>query len=174
MSSIDAPAPCAIPAEVVKGTLDTGFPFPPAMDGIRVLVLGCGTGRDANIASVLVGKDGLVIGVDSDPETIAIAKKAAPANCQFLVHNLANLEALVDSEIDLVISNCGISQPINTQAVLDEIWRVSAYGAEPFACDIFADRRIPADAKTCPCKRAEGTASALYIEDFRRAMTAAG
>ncbi|MDO4182484.1 MAG: methyltransferase domain-containing protein [Coriobacteriia bacterium] len=163
-----------IPQEVIDGTITSGFPFPPAMDGIRVLVLGCGTGRDAYIASALVGEDGLVIGVDPDPEKIAIARKAAPANCQFLVQELTNLEALVDGEIDLVISNCGISAPINTQAVLDEIWRVSAYGAELFACDVFADRRMIAPIKACPIKRAAGTGSALYIEDFRRQMTAAG
>ena len=163
-----------IPAEVIEGTDTTGFPFPPAMDGIRVLVLGCGTGRDAYIAAELVGEEGMVIGVDPDAEKIAIARKAAPANCQFFATELDNLEVLVDGEIDLVISNCGISKPINTQKVLDEIWRVSAYGAELFACDIFADRRMLPYVKACPVKRAEGTASALYIEDFRRAMTAAG
>lgn len=163
-----------IPAEVIEGTVTTGYPFPPAMEGIRVLVLGCGTGRDAYIASALVGDDGMVIGVDPDPDKIAIARKAQPKNCQFFVSELDNLEVLVDSEIDLVISNCGLSQPINTLAVLDEVWRVLAYGGELFACDVFADRRMLPYIKACPTKRAEGTGSALYIEDFRRAMTAAG
>ena len=163
-----------IPQEVIDGTLTTGYPFPPAMEGIRVLVLGCGTGRDAYIASALVGEDGMVIGVDEDPEKIKVARKSAPANCQFLVQDLTNLEAIVDSEIDLVIANCALSQPIDTLAVLDEVWRVTAYGGELFATDIFADRRMPAAIKACPIKRAAGTGSAMYIEDFRRNMTAAG
>ena len=163
-----------IPAEVIEGTVTTGYPFPPAMEGIRVLVLGCGTGRDAYIASALVGEDGMVIGVDPDPEKIKIARKAAPKNCQFFATELNNLEVLEDGEIDLVISNCGISQPIDTLSVLDEIWRVTSYGGELFACDIFADRRMLPYIKACPTKRAEGTGSAMYIEDFRRCMTAAG
>lgn len=93
-----------IPEEVVAGTVTTGYPFPPAMEGIRVLVLGCGTGRDAYIASKLVGDDGMVIGIDPDADKIAVARKNAPANCQFIVSELTNLEAIVDSETDLVIS----------------------------------------------------------------------
>ena len=163
-----------IPEEVIAGTVTTGYPFPPAMEGIRVLVLGCGTGRDAYIASKFVGEDGMVIGVDPDADKIAVARKHAPANCQFIVSELTNLEAIVDSETDLVISNCGISAPINTQAVLNEVWRVLAYGGELYATDVFADRRMTASIKSCPVKRAAGTGSAMYIEDFRRQMTAAG
>ena len=69
-----------IPAEVVEGTTTCGWPFPPDMEeDIRVLVLGCGTGRDAYIASKLIGENGIVWGVDTDPEKIAVAKKNAPA-----------------------------------------------------------------------------------------------
>ena len=164
-----------IPAEVIEGTTTCGWPFPPDMEeDIRVLVLGCGTGRDAYIASRLIGEGGIVWGVDTDPEKIAIAKKNAPANCRFFAGDLEDLIAIPDGQIDLVLANCAISQPLHTQKVINEIWRVLSFGGELFLCDMFCDRRMPADKFMDPEMRAAGLSSALYIEDFRRFTTNAG
>ena len=43
-----------------------GSPIPPLLEGLTVLDLGCGTGRDVYIASRLVGETGHVIGVAKD------------------------------------------------------------------------------------------------------------
>ena len=164
-----------IPQEVIDGTVSCGWPFPPAMDqDIRVLVLGCGTGRDAYIASKLVGENGIIWGVDVDADKIAIAKKNAPANCHFFASELEDLIAIPDGQIDLVIANSALSQPTHTQKLIDEIWRVLSFGGELYFCDIFCDRRMPADKFMDPEMRAAGLSSALYIEDFRRFTTKAG
>ena len=50
--------------EVVERFYGCGSPIPPLLDGLTVLDLGCGTGRDVYIVSKLVGENGHVIGVD--------------------------------------------------------------------------------------------------------------
>jgi ubiquinone/menaquinone biosynthesis C-methylase UbiE len=45
--------------------------------GMRVLDLGCGAGDVAMLAAELVGASGAVVGVDRNPEVIAVAKKRA-------------------------------------------------------------------------------------------------
>ncbi len=39
-----------------------GFPIPEAVDGLRALDLGCGTGRDVFLLAQLVGPEGSVVG----------------------------------------------------------------------------------------------------------------
>ena len=50
-----------------------GSPLPPALDGMTVLDLGCGSGRDAYLLSRLVGEHGRVIGVDMTAEQLQAA-----------------------------------------------------------------------------------------------------
>jgi 2-polyprenyl-3-methyl-5-hydroxy-6-metoxy-1,4-benzoquinol methylase len=52
-----------------------GSPFPPLLEGMTVLDLGCGTGRDVYIASKLVGESGTAIGIDMTTEQIETAIK---------------------------------------------------------------------------------------------------
>ena len=54
--------------EVVERFYGCGSPLPPALDGLTVLDLGCGTGRDCYALSKLVGPSGRVIGVDMTAE----------------------------------------------------------------------------------------------------------
>lgn len=50
-----------------------GFPIPGALGACRVLVLGCDNGRDALVASALVGDSGSVVGVEWRPDRYSIA-----------------------------------------------------------------------------------------------------
>ncbi len=50
-----------------------GSPIPPLLEGMTVLDLGSGSGRDTYVLSKLVGARGKVIGVDMTPEQVAIA-----------------------------------------------------------------------------------------------------
>ena len=52
-----------------------GSPLPPLLEGMTVLDLGCGAGRDVYIASKLSGESGRAIGVDMTPEQIETAVK---------------------------------------------------------------------------------------------------
>ena len=52
-----------------------GLVFPTELTGLRILDLGCGSGRDCYIFSQLVGPSGFVVGVDMTEEQIHVAKE---------------------------------------------------------------------------------------------------
>ena len=163
-----------------------GSPLPPLLRGMTVLDLGCGTGRDVYVASRLVGENGQVIGVDMTEEQIAIAMKYQEEQRERFGHNCSNvtfklgyiedLKALgiEDNSIDVVISNCVINLSPNKEQVFREIYRVLKPGGELYFSDVFADRRIPEELVNEPVLRAECISGAMYVEDFRRLMSAVG
>ncbi|MCL2366729.1 MAG: methyltransferase domain-containing protein [Oscillospiraceae bacterium] len=172
--------------EILEKFYGCGSPLPPMLDGMTVLDLGCGTGRDVYIASKLVGVSGCAIGVDMTTQQIEIAKKYKEtqrvrfhfetSNVQFLQGYIEDLKSLgiADNSVDVVISNCVINLSPNKEQVFREIYRVLKPGGELFFSDIFADRRIPETLTTDPVLRGECLGGALYVEDFRRLMAACG
>ena len=52
-----------------------GLTIPDAIEGLKILDLGSGSGRDCYIASQLVGENGYVVGVDMTDEQLNVAKK---------------------------------------------------------------------------------------------------
>ena len=163
-----------------------GSPLPPLLDGMTVLDLGCGTGRDVYIASKLVGETGHVIGVDMTVKQIKTAIKYQDEqsrrfgfnepNTDFIQGYIEDLQSLGidDNSVDVVISNCVINLSPAKEQVFREIFRVLKPGGELFFSDIFADRRIPESLASDPVLRGECLGGALYIEDFRRLMAKIG
>jgi len=163
-----------------------GSPLPPLLEGMTLLDLGCGTGRDVYIASKLVGESGLAIGVDMTAEQIEIARKYQEeqrerfgfkaSNVKFLQGYIEDLQSLgiKDNSVDVVISNCVINLSPAKELVFREIYRVLKPGGELFFSDVFADRRIPEALTTDPVLRGECLSGALYSEDFRRLMMKIG
>ena len=163
-----------------------GSPLPPLLEGMTVIDLGCGTGRDVYIASKLVGESGCAIGVDMTDEQIATAIKYQEeqrerfgykrSNVIFKNGYIEDLKSLdiKDNSIDVVISNCVINLSPVKEQVFREIYRVLKPGGELFFSDIFTDRRIPEDLAVDPVLRGECLAGALYVEDFRRIMAKIG
>ncbi|WNY28362.1 Arsenite methyltransferase [Methanimicrococcus stummii] len=172
--------------EILNRFYGCGSPLPPLLEGMTVLDLGCGTGRDVYIASKLVGESGTVIGVDMTPEQIETAAKHQDeqaerfgfktSNVKFLQGYIEDLKALgiEDNSVDVVISNCVINLSPAKEQVFKEIYRVLKPGGELFFSDVFADRRIPESLTTDPVLRGECLGGALYIEDFRRLMNKCG
>ena len=172
--------------EIKEKYYGCGSPLPPLLRGMTVLDLGCGTGRDVYVASKLVGESGHVIGVDMTTEQIEIAKKYQEeqrksfgydkSNVTFYQGYIEDLKSvgIEDNSIDVVISNCVINLSPNKEQVYREIYRVLKPGGELYFSDIFADRRIPKELTTDPVLRGECFGGALYVEDFRRIMTAVG
>jgi ubiquinone/menaquinone biosynthesis C-methylase UbiE len=74
----DARYLAAIPAEVVERDYGCGDPSRFVAPGDVVLDLGSGGGKICFIAAQLAGKEGRVIGVDVNPEMLALARAAAP------------------------------------------------------------------------------------------------
>ncbi|MDR2183479.1 MAG: methyltransferase domain-containing protein [Clostridiales bacterium] len=163
-----------------------GSPLPPMLEGMTVLDLGCGTGRDVYIASKLVGESGRAIGVDMTTEQIEIAKKYQKeqsksfghkdSNVKFLQGYIEDLESLgiEDNSVDVVISNCVINLSPAKDRVFQEIYRVLKPGGELYFSDVFADRRIPEALASDPVLRGECLGGAMYVEDFRRLMASCG
>jgi SAM-dependent methyltransferase len=163
-----------------------GSPLPPLLEGMTVLDLGCGTGRDVYIASKLVGESGCAIGVDMTDEQIGIAKKYQDEQRRRFGHKTSNVKLLQgyiedlesigikDNSIDVVISNCVINLSPSKESVFKEVYRVLKPGGELFFSDVFADRRIPEELTTDRLLRGECLGGALYTEDFRRLMSKCG
>ena len=175
-----------IAAEIHNRFYGCGSPLPPLLDGMTVLDLGCGTGRDVYIASKLVGESGYAIGVDMTVEQIETAIKYQDeqrerfgfktSNVKFIQGYIEDLESLgiEDNSVDVVISNCVINLSPAKEQVFKEIYRVLKPGGELFFADIFVDRRIPEALAADPILRGECLSGAMYVEDFRRLMAKIG
>lgn len=163
-----------------------GSPLPPALAGMTVLDLGCGTGRDVYLLSRLVGESGRVIGIDMTAEQLAVARAHADwhaaryghaqSNVQFVEGFIEDLAGcgIADASIDVVVSNCVLNLSPEKSRVFSEIMRVLKPGGELYFSDVFADRRIPDALRRDPVLLGECLGGALYGEDFRRLMLRAG
>jgi SAM-dependent methyltransferase len=163
-----------------------GSPLPEALEGLTVLDLGCGSGRDVYLAAQLVGEHGRVIGVDFTGEQLEVARAAeqaqrrrfgyAESNVSFVQSPIEDLATagIADASVDLVISNCVINLCPDKEKVFTEILRVLRPGGELHFADVFADRRVPADLANDPVLHGECLGGAVYTEDFRRLLQRLG
>ena len=172
--------------EVITRFYGCGSPLPESLEGKVVLDLGCGTGRDAYLASKLVGSGGYVIGVDMTDEQLDVAKRNldkqmkrfgfSEPNVDFRKGYIEDLQSLgiEDNSVDVVISNCVINLSPDKKSVFSEIFRVLKPGGELYFSDVFADRRVPRELTDDPVLYGECLSGALYVEDFRRILREVG
>jgi SAM-dependent methyltransferase len=65
--------------------------------GMRVLDLGSGAGNVARLAAEFVGPDGAVVGIERDPEAVALARRRTDAsNVEFRVGDVQTLDDVED------------------------------------------------------------------------------
>lgn len=159
-----------------------GSPIPPALEGLTVLDLGCGTGRDVYVLSQLVGATGRVIGVDMTEQQLEVANRHLAGQMERFGYPQANVDfrqgyiedlgsvGIEDQSVDVVVSNCVINLSPDKRRVFAEILRVLKPGGELYFSDVFAGRRVPAELTTDPVLRGECLGGALYFEDFRRLL----
>ena len=152
-----------------EGILDRfygcGSPIPPLLEGTTVLDLGCGTGRDAYIASKLVGPGGRGIGVDMTREQLDVAEAHVKSQTERFGYSEPNVEfrqgyiedlksaGIGDAYVDVVISNCVINLSPRKDLVFQEIPRVLKDGGELYFSDVFADRRVPDEVYAEACEK---------------------
>jgi len=74
----------AIPEEILRRDYGCGDPTPHVQPGDTVLDLGSGAGKACFILAQIVGRKGKVIGVDFNPEMLALARKHQPTVAQRL------------------------------------------------------------------------------------------
>jgi len=165
-------------AEVLARYYGCGLVLPEFLEGLTILDLGCGAGRDVYVLSQLVGEKGQVIGVDMTEEQLAVARRHEKyhqtafgykrGNVRFLHGDIARLDELelADASVDLIVSNCVINLAPDKAAVLREAFRVLKPGGELYFSDVYSDRRIPADLTRDPVLYGECLSGALYWNDF--------
>jgi len=93
-----------------------GYPLSEALKGIKVVDLGCGTGRDVYLYSQLVGSEGFVFGIDMTDSQLETAKSVQDWQMKKFAYSKANVDfrkgyieylgdcGLEDNSIDLVVS----------------------------------------------------------------------
>ncbi|HEU4365158.1 MAG TPA: methyltransferase domain-containing protein [Candidatus Krumholzibacteria bacterium] len=172
--------------EILERFYGCGSPIPPLLEGCTVLDLGCGTGRDAYIASKLVGPRGRVIGVDMTHSQIEVARRHreeqtrrfgfTSPNVVFVHGYIEDLDSagVASNSVDVVISNCVLNLSPDKPRVFAEIFRVLKPGGELYFSDVFSARRVPAGLRDDPVLVGECLAGAMYREDFRRLLRANG
>ncbi|MEB3333182.1 MAG: methyltransferase domain-containing protein [Synechococcaceae cyanobacterium] len=170
--------------EVSERYYGCGLVCPPLLEGLRVLDLGCGSGRDVVLLAQLVGPGGSVVGVDMTPEQLAVARRHQAfhqtlegiGEIAFLEGTIERLEELPlqPGSFDLIVSNCVLNLSTDKAAVLRGAHRLLREGGEFYFSDISVDRRLDAAIRAHPVLWGECLGGALYWGDLLRLARAAG
>ncbi len=174
-----------ISEEIKQKYYGCGSPIPAALNGLNVLDIGCGTGRDCYILSKLVGENGFVTGIDMTENQIAVANKYLTEqtvrfgyrdpNVKFICDDIEGIEKYFpDGSLDLIISNCVVNLVEAKEELIGKIYRILKPGGEFFFSDIYADRRLPDELRSDPVLYGECLGGALYCKDFERIARRSG
>jgi SAM-dependent methyltransferase len=98
------------------------------------------------------------------------------SNVEFIDGDIERLSDLpLDAEsFDVVVSNCVLNLCEQKDVVLGAVHRLLKPGGEFYFSDVYADRRLPATARSDPRAHAECLGGALYWNDFLQLATGAG
>ncbi len=163
-----------------------GLVRPQCLEGMRILDLGSGSGRDCYLLAQLVGETGYVLGVDMTDEQLAVANRHIDwhrekfgykkSNVEFLKGYIERLDelGLEENSFDIIVSNCVINLSPDKEAVLREAYRLLKPGGELYFSDVYADRRVPEVLVQDPVLYGECLSGALYWNDFINLAKEAG
>jgi ubiquinone/menaquinone biosynthesis C-methylase UbiE len=163
-----------------------GLTIPNKLEGMRILDLGSGSGRDCYIAAQLVGENGEVVGVDMTDEQLEVANKHLDfhqdkfghkkSNVSFLKGNIEQLDELElePNSFDIIISNCVINLAQDKLKVLEDAFKLLKPGGEMYFSDVYSDRRVPKHLREDRVLWGECLSGALYWNDFLNLAKKAG
>jgi len=146
-------------------------------EGETVLDLGSGGGIDVFLASMRVGNQGRVIGLDMTPEMVQKANDNARrvnlGNVEFRLGEIENLP-LDDASVDVIISNCVICLSPNKGKVFSEMFRVLKSGGRLAIADEVALRQFTKEEKEDPAKWCSCVTGAITEMEYASALSGAG
>jgi len=163
-----------------------GLLLPEALEGCRILDLGCGSGRDCYLLSRLVGSEGDIVGVDMTEGQLAVAERYRDYHAEKFGYARSNVEfhhgyieqldelPLEPESFDLIVSNCVINLSPDKAAVLRGAYGLLKPGGELYFADVYADRRVPVEVARDPVLYGECLGGALYWNDFLSLAKGAG
>jgi len=165
--------------EIVAKYYGCGTPIPASVDGLKILDLGSGTGKDSYVLSKLAGEEGFVTGIDMTANQIEVAKKYIneqmsrfgfdKPNIDFIHDYIENTAEYFEKDsLDLVVSNCVINLIKDKEKVLKDVYSLLKNGGEMYFSDIYVDRRLPEEIRDNPVLYGECMGGALYWKDFER------
>jgi len=172
--------------EVLSRYYGCGLVAPIQLEGLRVLDLGSGSGRDVYALAQLVGERGEVTGVDMTDEQLEVARRHqayhreafgyARENVRFLHGYIEQLDelGLEPGSLDVIVSNCVVNLSPDKEAVLRGVHRLLKPGGEFYFSDVYADRRVPNGVRNDPVLYGECLGGALYWNDFLELARRAG
>jgi arsenite methyltransferase len=168
----------SVPPEVIMG-MGCGNPVGVAglREGETVLDLGCGGGFDCLLAADRVGPAGRIIGVDTSNEVLQIARAAAAkqgrTNVEF---HMGTLEALPlpDTSIDVIISNCVISDVRDRGPAFREAVRVLRPGGRVMISDLVVTADLPDELSAIPEIWADWLTHAPNLDEYLTVMRESG
>ncbi|WP_264213109.1 methyltransferase domain-containing protein [Leisingera thetidis] len=164
--------------EVLIRYYGCGLIAPEALEGARILDLGCGAGRDVYALSALAGEHGKVVGVDMTPAQLEVARRHQDYHAEAFGHAESNvefhhgyIETLEDLDLepgsfDIIVSNCVINLATDKGAVLRGAHHLLKEGGEMYFSDVYADRRVPQAMAEDAVLYGECLSGALYWNDF--------
>lgn len=145
--------------------------------GERVLDLGCGAGHETLQAAVLVGDQGVAVGLDLTPEMLAQARQNAIEkgldNTYFVNSSIEHLP-FDNNTFDAIMSNCVINHAPDKNQVYREIFRVLKSGGRFVVSDAVSKEDLPGHIKNNPDQWAACFGGAITEEKYLQCIREAG
>jgi arsenite methyltransferase len=169
----------SIPEKIWSYCAAVGNPFRAGdlHSGETVLDIGCGAGVDLCVASLLVGDNGKVLGVDVTPAMVEKSRRHAElsgrSNITVYQDSIEKLP-VEDSSVDVVISNGAINLSLSKESVFSEIYRVLKMNGRLFFCDMIKDEN---NISTSCCDKeswADCVAGTIRSAELLQMLTEAG
>jgi SAM-dependent methyltransferase len=168
-----------IPEEAMLASLGCGNPTALATlnAGEVVLDLGSGGGIDVLLSARRVAPTGKAYGLDMTDEMLALAnenkRKAGLDNVEFLKGEIENIP-LLDSSVDVIISNCVINLSADKDKVLREAFRVLKPGGRFAVSDVVTRGEISSAIRQSALLWVGCVAGALEDREYHSKLASAG
>jgi len=169
----------SIPEEIWYYCAAVGNPFSAGEfhQASSVLDIGCGAGVDLCVASLLVGQEGNVFGIDITPAMVEKARRHANlANLSNITVRKGSIEQLPfeDGSIDVVISNGAINLASSKMDVFSEIFRVLKQNGHLYFSDMIKDENHIEESRCNQESWADCVAGTLSSGEIIQIMVDAG